>query len=161
MTTLGKTGVPRFFGANGSVITRMDTERVSSDALPVDFPDTVPKTDLANLLAGADVGLMILADVPEFYLGTSPNKFFDYIAAGLPVLNNYPGWLADLISQNGCGIAVAPRDTGAFADALEALADGPEGRALMGKNARELAEREFDRDLLGQRFVSVLEDAAR
>lgn len=135
--------------------------RVADEGLSVDFLDTVPKTELAGLLAGADVGLMILADIPAFYRGTSPNKFFDYIAAGLPVLNNYPGWLADLISQTECGIAVPPRDARAFAEALEALADDPKGRRLMGKRARELAEREFDRDILGERFVAVLEDAAQ
>ena len=54
----------------------------------------MPKTELNKLVASADVGLMVLANVPAFYYGTSPNKFFDYISSGLPVLNNYPGWLA-------------------------------------------------------------------
>lgn len=136
-------------------------KRAAAEELPVAFLDTVPKDELTALLAGADIGLMILADVPEFYRGTSPNKFFDYIAAGLPVLNNYPGWLAELISENECGIAVPPRDASAFADALEALADDPGHRALMGRKARELAEREFDRDILGERFVAVVEGSVR
>lgn len=136
-------------------------ERATEEELPVEFLDAVPKDQLTRVLAGADAGLMILADVPEFYRGTSPNKFFDYIAAGLPVLNNYPGWLADLIRENECGIAVAPRDAAAFADALETLADDLENRRLMGRRARELAEREFGRDLLGERFVAVLEAAAQ
>ena len=50
-------------------------------------------------MEGADIGLQILQDVPAFYNGTSPNKFFDYISAGLPVLNNYPGWIARLIQK--------------------------------------------------------------
>jgi hypothetical protein len=33
-------------------------------------------------MASADVGMQILANVPAFYYGTSPNKFFDYISAG-------------------------------------------------------------------------------
>lgn len=151
----------RFVFIGRGKMKRQLMERATTEELPVDFLDAVPKTELAGLLAGTDVGLMILADVPEFYQGTSPNKFFDYIAAGLPVLNNYPGWLAELISEHRCGIAVPPRDPRSFADALEALADDLEGRRLMGKRARELAEREFDRDLLGERFVGVLEDAAQ
>ena len=51
------------------------------------------KEKLSGLMKSADLGLQILANVPAFYYGTSPNKFFDYIAAGLPVLNNYPGRL--------------------------------------------------------------------
>ena len=61
------------------------------------FHDPVNKSRLAGLMAGADIGLQTLANVPAFYFGTSPNKFFDYISAGLPVLNNYPGWLAGMI----------------------------------------------------------------
>ncbi len=73
------------------------------------FLDPVPKTKLAGLLARADIGLMILANVKAFYYGTSPNKFFDYIASGKTVLNNFPGWLAGMIEDNQCGYAVPPR----------------------------------------------------
>ncbi|HBH37855.1 MAG TPA: glycosyltransferase WbuB, partial [Curvibacter sp.] len=55
------------------------------------FHEPVNKARLAGLMAATDVGMQILDNVPAFYYGTSPNKFFDYIAAGLPVLNNYPG----------------------------------------------------------------------
>src|SRR5690606_30388674 len=83
------------------------------------FLPPVPKHRVARLMAAADIGMQILANVPAFYYGTSPNKFFDYIAAGLPVLNNYPGWLADLIKEHSIGFVVPPGDPVAFADALE------------------------------------------
>ena len=121
------------------------------------FLDPMPKTKLNALVASMDVGLMILADVPAFYYGTSPNKFFDYIASGLPVLNNYPGWLADMIGKHACGMAVPPRNPTAFADALVALAADPAKRSEMGRNARVLAEAEFNRMQLGNRFVDLLE----
>ena len=54
----------------------------------------------------ANIGMQILANVPAFYFGTSPNKFFDYLASGLPVLNNYPGWLAEMINEYECGYAI-------------------------------------------------------
>jgi glycosyltransferase involved in cell wall biosynthesis len=117
----------------------------------------VPKHQLFELMAQIHVGLMVLANVPAFYYGTSPNKFFDYIAAGLPVLNNYPGWLADLITEHQCGIAVAPDDPEAFADALERLAGDPDLRVRMGRNARRLAESTFDRDRHAQEFADFLE----
>jgi glycosyltransferase involved in cell wall biosynthesis len=122
--------------------------------------DPVSKNELAGLLAAMDVGMMILKNVPAFYYGTSPNKFFDYIASGLPVLNNYPGWLAELIGANRCGLAVPPDDATAFADAVLALRGDRDELRQMGARARALAEREFSRDLLGQRFVAALEHAA-
>ncbi len=123
------------------------------------FLDPIPKIELASILNAADVGLMILDNVPAFYYGTSPNKFFDYIASGLPVLNNYPGWLADLITKYDCGEAVPPEDPEAFARTLIKMTDDPAHLRQQGINARNLAETHFSRKLLGQQFVSFLEEA--
>lgn len=123
------------------------------------FHDPVNKARLAGLMAGSDVGMQILANVPAFYYGTSPNKFFDYIAAGLPVLNNYPGWLADMIQHSCCGLSVVPDDPRAFADALEQAADNREALREMGLRGKELAIREFDRERLANRWVDWLEGA--
>lgn len=135
---------------------RADKERLDN----VVFHPPVSKTRLAGLMAEADVGMQILANVPAFYYGTSPNKFFDYIASGLPVLNNYPGWLAQMIKDAHCGFAVPPDDPVAFADALELAAADRRELLIMGENARRLAIREFDRRILADRFVSWLEGAA-
>lgn len=132
-------------------------ERVEREGLEnCVFIDPIPKTELANLLLQVDLGLMILADVPAFRYGTSPNKFFDYIASGLPVLCNYPGWVSDLIAEWDCGVSVAPGDAETFANALIECADRPERLQGQGTRARELAEAEFDRDQLFQRLNQVI-----
>ena len=124
------------------------------------FLDSVIKSELAGLMASADVGMQVLANVDAFYYGTSPNKFFDYLSAGLPVLNNYPGWLAELIQKNQCGYAVEPNDPKAFAEALvHALAHRAELK-VMGQNARALAKSQFHRDDLSEQWVTSLEKAA-
>ena len=128
---------------------RANRERLGN----VVFHEPVNKARLAGLMAATDIGMQILANVPAFYYGTSPNKFFDYIAAGLPVLNNYPGWLADLIKQNHCGFVVPPDDAVAFADALERAARDRKQLKVMGRNGVELAKREFDRRRLADRWV--------
>ena len=136
--------------------------RAQREALDcVVFHEPVNKARLAGLMVSTDVGLQVLANVPAFYFGTSPNKFFDYIAAGLPVLNNYPGWLAGMIRDNQCGFAIEPENPQAFADALEQAASNRVAAKAMGKNGRELAEREFDRKLLADRFVDWLEGVRR
>jgi len=122
------------------------------------FLDRMPKQALNELMARADIGLMVLANVPAFYYGTSPNKFFDYISSGLPVVNNYPGWLADMINEYHCGITVEPDKPELFADALVKLAAHPDLRKEFGKNGRALAECKFARDLLGETFVRFLEN---
>lgn len=123
----------------------------------VEFRPPVKKTELVAIMHSADVGLQVLADVPAFYRGTSPNKFFDYLAAGLPVLNNYPGWLAELIGDTDCGMAVPPRDAKAFADAIEALADEPQRARAMAKNGLALATGAFARDRLSDQWADWVE----
>lgn len=136
--------------------------RASSEQLDnVVFHSPVNKRKLTGLMASADLGLQILANVPAFYYGTSPNKFFDYIAAGLPVLNNYPGWLAEQIQSSRCGYAVPPEDPESFAQALIHAADHRDELREMGVNARKLAVAKYDRDSLGAKFVDWLEGAVK
>ncbi|MBN2412661.1 glycosyltransferase family 4 protein [candidate division KSB1 bacterium] len=124
----------------------------------ITWVDRIVKTELAELLPRFDVGMMILANVPEFYYGTSPNKFFDYISSGLPVLNNYPGWLAGMITENKCGLVSKPDDPVDFADTVEKLCASKDMREKMGIASRKLAEAQFSRDKLGDEFVKVLEE---
>jgi glycosyltransferase involved in cell wall biosynthesis len=117
------------------------------------FHDPVNKVRLAGLLAATDLGLQVLANVPAFYYGTSPNKFFDYLSAGLPVLNNYPGWLAEMISEYRCGFSVPPGNPVAFADALVRAATDRDQLKSMGQRSRLLALEQFDRTMLADRWV--------
>lgn len=117
------------------------------------FLDSMPKHQLAELFANADIGIQSLANVSAFYFGTSPNKFFDYISAGLPVLCNYPGWLSEMIQQQRCGFVVAPDDPASFVDALELAASNKKALSTMGTNARKLALKEFDRNILANKWV--------
>lgn len=78
----------------------------------VRFLDPVPKSEVPDLLHAADLGLHVLADVPLFQRAVSPNKLFDYFAAGLPVLTNVPGVVADWVRDAGAGYAVVPSGIG-------------------------------------------------
>lgn len=117
------------------------------------FHDPVKKTELAGLISSADLGLMSLANVPAFYFGTSPNKFFDYISGGLPVLVNYPGWMKDLIDEHDCGYSVPPDDPVSYADALCFAAENRSSLATMSDNARKLAADKFSRSELVDRWI--------
>ena len=122
------------------------------------FFDPMPKVKLFTYIKeNASVGLMTLKNIPEFYYGTSPNKFFDYISLGLPVLNNYPGWIAELIQQNNCGIVVEPDDPYSIAESLINLKTKPKSLVLMGISGKKLAKERFDRNKLSNTFVDFVE----
>lgn len=143
----------------GSEKARLQARAEAEGLRQVRFLPAIPKRELAQAMARVDVGLQLLANVPAFYRGTSPNKAFDFLAQGLPVLTNYPGWIAELLVDHGAGVAVPPGDPRAFAQALVALHQDPARRQAMGRAARALAEAHFDRRHLAQRFVAWLEAA--
>lgn len=147
-----------FIGQGGQRDRLIERSRREGTSAMISWVEPMPKAELAAVLPRFDVGMMILKNVPSFYYGTSPNKFFDYIAAGLPVLNNYPGWLADMITLNRCGVIVPPDDAKAFADAVVELRDRRDRLGQMKRDARLLAERQFARPMLADRFVAVLEE---
>ena len=118
-----------------------------------------PKRNVPAITRTADLLLTIFADVP-ILATNSPNKFFDALASGRPVLVNQDGWMRELVESNDAGVYVPAGDGVAMADAIQALADDPERVARQGRNARLLAEREFGRDEQAQRFIDVLEAAA-
>ena len=122
------------------------------------FIGLVSKIELAKILKDSvHVGLMVLSNIPEFYNGTSPNKFFDYLACGLPIINNYPGWLAELIKENNCGLVVNPEDPVAFADALIKLSKDSLLTSRMGENSYKISKEKFSRKLLILKFEQFIE----
>lgn len=158
---LGKASIKILLIGDGSEKARLQ-ERVRNEGLAnVVLSPPVPKTELASLLRGSDVALQVLADVPAFYNGTSPNKFFDYLAARRPVLINYPGWLANLVTQARSGFVVAPGDATAFARALVHAAEMRAELPTMGERAAELGKTSFDRGDLSKAFVSCVVRAHR
>lgn len=154
---MGRKDIKFAFIGKGGVKQHLQ-ERVKEEGLyNCLFYNPIPKVQLAKVVASATVGMMILKNVPAFYYGTSPNKFFDYIASGLPILNNYPGWLAGMISENKMGVVVEPDNAKAFADALVRMVDDAAVLEDYSRNARAFAEKEFDRGILGKRFVDFFE----
>ena len=122
------------------------------------FSDPVPdKEVVAKIVAGCDICMTIYRASKEHTW--SPNKMFDALAAGRPVLINVPGWLGETIDSNGCGYSVDSERPEALANALEKLADDPDLRAEMGKNSRRLAESEFSREKLADKLDVVFQNA--
>lgn len=124
----------------------------------VRFLDPIPKDEIPNLLAAADIGLHVLADVELFRTAVSPNKVFDYMAAGRPTLTNCPGLVTDLVQQANAGIGVRPSG---IAEGLQRLAamDEPH-RAGLGQLGQSWIETNQSRRAMAHRLAAVLHEAS-
>jgi glycosyltransferase involved in cell wall biosynthesis len=77
------------------------------------------------------------------------------------VLNNYPGWLADMITEYACGKAVTPDNPVALADALQDMASNKEALLEMGLKGKQLAKDKFNREDLSNQFAQFLIEVAQ
>ena len=122
----------------------------------VRFLDSIAKREIPALLQAADVGIHCLADVPLFHYGVSPNKVFDYMAAGKPVLTNTPGVVAALVETAVAGLAVSPR---LLADGISQMAKaGEEQRSRWGSNGSRFMSENQSRAAMSVRLGDLLDE---
>jgi len=124
------------------------------------FLPPVPKNEMPLALAAADACIAILKPV-ELYKTVYPNKVFDYMAAGRPVVLAIDGVIRQVVEQAGAGLAVRPGDPARLAEALRNLADNRSMGSEMGKAGRAYVEAHFDREKLADQLTELLENLVR
>jgi glycosyltransferase involved in cell wall biosynthesis len=123
----------------------------------VTFAPSVPKSKMPDALAGADACIAILKPLEE-YKTTYPNKVFDYMAAGRPVVLAIDGVIREVVEAAGCGIFAEPGNPSALADAIRALAaDKAKARAI-GLKGRTYLEEHFSRAAIGEKLLKLLNE---
>jgi glycosyltransferase involved in cell wall biosynthesis len=98
----------------------------------------LPSVSLARLLdqtAEADVGVTLLQDTCDNHRLALPNKLFEYVAAGVPVVAADLPELRAFMGAYGVGWTAAPHDAAALARVLRKALDGSDDPALMERLA--------------------------
>jgi glycosyltransferase involved in cell wall biosynthesis len=121
------------------------------------FLPPVPKEQMGEVLAAADACIAILKPV-EMYKTTYPNKVFDYMAAGRPVVLAIDGVIRRVVEASNAGVFVPPGDPTALAQAVRQLAGNLTQSRLMGANGRRYVEIHFNRRILAEKLVLLLEE---
>ena len=156
LTERGRTDIAIVLVGDGQLKEQLIAERDELGLTNLVFCDLMPKVDLVALIQSSFVSLVPLRGQPILDT-SSPNKLYESLAAGKPVIQNTRGWIKTLLDENQCGFTVDATDETELADRLEQLADDPTLTATMGSNGRSLAEREFDQNILSARYLSVIE----
>ena len=120
---------------------------------------SVPKAEMAGALAAADACLAILKPLEE-YKTTYPNKVFDYMAAGRPVVLAIDGVIREVVDAADCGIFAEPGNPKALVEAITKLVLDKKKAREMGLNGRAYLEEHFSRAVIGERLVKLLEEFA-
>jgi glycosyltransferase involved in cell wall biosynthesis len=132
-------------------------ERVRNEGLDcVELRGAVPKVQIHEALARADAGLLVLSKMDVFRYGVSPNKLFDYLAMGLPVVVSVD---ADLGALGQCPAVVQTPagDALALARAVRTLAcEDERSREERGRQGRAFVEAHHDFGVLAVRYLDFL-----
>ncbi|MBW8302895.1 MAG: glycosyltransferase, partial [Brevundimonas sp.] len=107
----------------------------------VDHLGNLSRLEVRDVMGRSMAGIVTFLPLPN-HIAAQPNKMFEYMSAGLPVIaSNFPLW-REIIEGNDCGLCVDPLDAAAIAAAIDRLAAHPEDVARMGANGRKaVAER--------------------
>jgi glycosyltransferase involved in cell wall biosynthesis len=87
-----------------------------------------------------------------FHFGVSPNKLFDYMMAGKPIIYAIEAG-NDPVTESNCGISVLAEDSAAIAKAIKKLINmSAKEREEMGQKGREYVMAYHDYEVLARRF---------
>ncbi len=87
----------------------------------------------------------------------SPNKLFDSLSAGKPIIVNSAGWTKDMVEKENCGFFVDPEKPEMLADKLLEYKDNKPLLQTWGNNARRLSVEVYDKAKLSARVADLLE----
>ncbi len=103
----------------------------------------IDRTGVREVLAKSIAGLVLFHPEPN-HINAQPNKMFEYMSAGLPVIaSNFPLW-KEIVEGNKCGICVDPLNVNEIADAMNWIFNNPYEAMKMGENGRRAVEDKYN-----------------
>ena len=150
-------GIRFVFVGSGKDKTRLEALSAERGLGNVLFVPPVPKDQIASVMAAEDAGLAILKKL-DMFKTTYPNKVFDIMACGDPVICQIDGVIRDVVEENRAGVFVEPGDARALAETVLRLSADPEGCRVMGENGRKAVMEKFNRDAAAVQLEKIFEE---
>jgi glycosyltransferase involved in cell wall biosynthesis len=117
-----------------------------------------PREAMPAVWAATDASLVLLRR-SDLFKKVIPSKMFEAMAMRRPIVLGVEGEACELLEEAGAGIAITPESAEELAAAVVRLADNPDLAAELGASGRAHVEAHFDRRVLAERYLMLLEDA--
>lgn len=101
------------------------------------------RAQVRETLSRSVAGIVTFLPFPN-HIDAQPNKMFEYMSAGLPVIaSHFPLW-REIIEGSNCGLCVDPLDPAAIAAAIDRLVENPDLARAMGQNGRKAVHARYN-----------------
>ena len=142
---------------NGKLKQRLQQQVNELGLTNVYFVDAIPKRQVQSLLKVFNVCYIGLTKDPLFRFGVSPNKLFDYLYAGKPILYAIDSGRYTPVTDSQSGIQIEPENVEHIVDGVLKLYNmSPEERAVMGSNGHQEAVQSYEYGSLTKKLASIL-----
>ena len=144
------------FVGDGATLPKLQAEVQKKGLNNVQFLGSHKMSVVSEIVNCCDASITSFLDLPILYTN-SPNKLFDSLSAGKPIIVNSAGWTKDLVEKENCGCYVDPHKPQDFVDKIVAMKEDKDLLETWGKNARRLSLEVFDKAKLSKQMAEIVE----
>lgn len=114
---------------------------------------------ISEVFSLGDIGLII--SKPGIGTNSVPSKTWSYMAAGRPIISSFDmkSELVSIISENNCGISVAPNNADELVEAIRRMENDREAIVEQGANCRKFIDKNLTRTVGTGKYIKCLRDA--
>ncbi|MGQ7791826.1 glycosyltransferase family 4 protein [Faunimonas sp. B44] len=117
----------------------------------------IDRAEVRAVLGRSVAGLVTFKPGPN-HLDAQPNKMFEYMSAGIPVIaSDFPLW-REIVEGNDCGLLVDPIDPATIAEAIDRLVGDPELARRMGENGRRAVTERYNWQAEEKKLIAFYEE---
>ena len=107
-----------------------------------------------EIISRSSIGIVTFHDAPN-HINAQPNKLFEYMSCGLPIVgSNFPLW-KEIIEGNNCGICVNPSDSTEILSAIKDIMSDPNKILEFGQNGRKAIETKYNWEIEGEKLINL------
>lgn len=121
------------------------------------FVDTQPKERIVDFINVSDVCTAVLRKL-EVFKTVYPNKIFDYMACGKPIIIGIDGVAREIIEKAQCGIFAEPENSIQIRNAVLVFYNNKDLGKIYGENGRKFVEENFDRSKMAKKYEELIEN---
>ena len=122
----------------------------------VQYHGWASRVEVMEILSDVRAGLLVLHPFQN-HLDSYPNKLFEYMACGLPVIaSDFPLW-RKIISNVNCGVFVDPLNPEEIADAMQWMLENPQQAELMGERGKQAVEKIYNWKIEEKKLIQFYE----